>query len=365
MSSYSRGAGTSATSSSAEPPRATSLSTRLSTMPDPPDDHRLPRPTPPLPCSSATATGTRRSPPIPTTSAQGHGGHRRRRDPAQPGGLAAAAAARAGTDMTLFSPRADGPPPGQHPHQPVLDRALQRAHPPGLRLYPSFPGVPAAQSPGARSSPRCGCGAACRGDGLRGRQPQPRPRQLVGPRCRTARGTAVRGAVRAGRAGHGPRQRRLQPQPPHHRVALPQRRHHRVHAAADVGRVERPADLRLVILHGGAGALPLGRFRGSPRTWASPARRADGRQRVVRHLRVPPGRHRLPAGGRAARQHPVRVEMVGAVQGIDPETGHHYDDTRRYLEAAGLDDDASTKIYEANARRAPRLAVPGPARATR
>jgi 4-oxalmesaconate hydratase len=54
-------------------------------------------------------------------------------------------------------------------------------------------------------------------------------------------------------------------------------------------------------------------------------------------------------------------EMVGAVRGIDPETGHHFDDTRRYLEAAGLDADTGAKIYEANARRVyPRLAAPAP-----
>ena len=29
-------------------------------------------------------------------------------------------------------------------------------------------------------------------------------------------------------------------------------------------------------------------------------------------------------------------EMIGAVRGIDPETGFHYDDTRRYIEAAAL-----------------------------
>ena len=26
--------------------------------------------------------------------------------------------------------------------------------------------------------------------------------------------------------------------------------------------------------------------------------------------------------------------MIGAVRGIDPETGHYYDDTKRYIEAA-------------------------------
>ena len=27
-------------------------------------------------------------------------------------------------------------------------------------------------------------------------------------------------------------------------------------------------------------------------------------------------------------------EMVGAVRGIDPETGHYFDDTKRYIDAA-------------------------------
>jgi 4-oxalmesaconate hydratase len=53
-------------------------------------------------------------------------------------------------------------------------------------------------------------------------------------------------------------------------------------------------------------------------------------------------------------------EMVGAVRGIDPRTGHHYDDTRRYVEAAvtngSLDDAARTAVFEGNVRRVyPRL----------
>jgi 4-oxalmesaconate hydratase len=52
--------------------------------------------------------------------------------------------------------------------------------------------------------------------------------------------------------------------------------------------------------------------------------------------------------------------MVGAVRGIDPRTGHHYDDTRRYVEAAVtrgiLDDAARTAVFEGNVRRVyPRL----------
>jgi 4-oxalmesaconate hydratase len=49
-------------------------------------------------------------------------------------------------------------------------------------------------------------------------------------------------------------------------------------------------------------------------------------------------------------------EMVGAVRGIDQRTGHHYDDTRRYVDAATITDADRAKIYEANARRVyPRL----------
>jgi 4-oxalmesaconate hydratase len=49
-------------------------------------------------------------------------------------------------------------------------------------------------------------------------------------------------------------------------------------------------------------------------------------------------------------------EMIGAVRGIDPETGHYYDDTRRYIDAAALTAAERHQIYEGNARRVyPRL----------
>jgi len=45
-------------------------------------------------------------------------------------------------------------------------------------------------------------------------------------------------------------------------------------------------------------------------------------------------------------------EMVGAVRGIDPDTGHHYDDTRRYVDQlTALAKDDRHKIFEGNARR--------------
>jgi 4-oxalmesaconate hydratase len=43
--------------------------------------------------------------------------------------------------------------------------------------------------------------------------------------------------------------------------------------------------------------------------------------------------------------------MVGAVRGIDPETGHYYDDTKRYIDAASVSAEAKQKIFERNARK--------------
>jgi 4-oxalmesaconate hydratase len=49
-------------------------------------------------------------------------------------------------------------------------------------------------------------------------------------------------------------------------------------------------------------------------------------------------------------------EMVGAVRGVDPQTGHFYDDTRRYIDRADLSDADREKIFEGNVRRVfPRL----------
>ncbi|HMW24871.1 MAG TPA: amidohydrolase family protein, partial [Burkholderiaceae bacterium] len=45
-------------------------------------------------------------------------------------------------------------------------------------------------------------------------------------------------------------------------------------------------------------------------------------------------------------------EMIGAVRGIDPQTGHSYDDTKRYIEASTiLTAEEKLMVYEGNARR--------------
>ncbi len=44
-------------------------------------------------------------------------------------------------------------------------------------------------------------------------------------------------------------------------------------------------------------------------------------------------------------------EMVGAVRGIDPQTGQYFDDTKRYVDTLKLSEDDRRKVYESNARR--------------
>lgn len=45
-------------------------------------------------------------------------------------------------------------------------------------------------------------------------------------------------------------------------------------------------------------------------------------------------------------------ETVGAVRGIDPETGHYFDDTKRYIDGAtNIDSAAKEKIFSGNALR--------------
>lgn len=49
-------------------------------------------------------------------------------------------------------------------------------------------------------------------------------------------------------------------------------------------------------------------------------------------------------------------EMIGAVRGIDPQTGQYFDDTKRYIDAADIADSERAAIFEGNARKVfPRL----------
>ena len=121
-------------------------------------------------------------------------------------------------------------------------------------------------------------------------------------------------------------------------------------------------DLRLVIPHGG-GAVPYhwGRYRGLADMLGQPAVESNVMGNVFFDTCVyhQPGIDLLLE----VVDSPNILfgsEMVGAVRGIDPRTGHHYDDTRRYVEAAhakgSLDDEARAAVLEGNVRRVyPRL----------
>jgi 4-oxalmesaconate hydratase len=116
--------------------------------------------------------------------------------------------------------------------------------------------------------------------------------------------------------------------------------------------------LRLIIPHGG-GAAPFhwGRYRGIALQSGKPEPSEILAQNIffdtcVYHqagidllTRLVPADNILFAS-----------ELIGAVKGIDPATGHFFDDTRRYVEAAPITDEQRRKIFEENSRRVyPRL----------
>jgi 4-oxalmesaconate hydratase len=115
--------------------------------------------------------------------------------------------------------------------------------------------------------------------------------------------------------------------------------------------------LRLVIPHGG-GAVPYhwGRYRGlADRLGRPPLEQLLDNvffDTCVYHqagidllARVIPADNVLFAS-----------ELLGAVRGVDPETGFNWDDTKRYVDALDLADEDRRKVYELNARRVyPRL----------
>ena len=117
-------------------------------------------------------------------------------------------------------------------------------------------------------------------------------------------------------------------------------------------------ELRLVIPHGG-GAVPYhwGRFRGLAQALGRP----DLGEHVLGNVYFDTCVYHQPGIDLLVEVVPranvlFASEMVGAVRGIDPSTGHHFDDTRRYLEAAALDGDGLAAVFEGNARSVyPRL----------
>ncbi len=117
-------------------------------------------------------------------------------------------------------------------------------------------------------------------------------------------------------------------------------------------------DLRLIIPHGG-GAVPYhwGRYRGLADMLGKP----HLRDHIMRNVYFDTCVYHQAGIDLLFRVIDIEnilfaSEMMGAVKGIDPETGHHFDDTKRYVDALPLSDVDRAKVYEGNARRVyPRL----------
>ncbi|MEX5748052.1 amidohydrolase family protein [Massilia sp. X63] len=116
--------------------------------------------------------------------------------------------------------------------------------------------------------------------------------------------------------------------------------------------------LKFIIPHGG-GAAPYhwGRYRGLAQEMKKPLLQ----DHLLNNIFFDTCVYHQPGIDLLTKVIPVEnvlfaSEMIGAVRGIDPETGHYYDDTKRYIEAAALSDEERYKIFEGNARRVyPRL----------
>ncbi len=117
-------------------------------------------------------------------------------------------------------------------------------------------------------------------------------------------------------------------------------------------------DLRLIIPHGG-GAVPYhwGRYRGLADMLKQPPL-AD---HVMKNVYFDTCVYHQPGIDLLFEVIDIDnilfgSEMVGAVRGIDPQTGHYFDDTKRYVDALDISDEDKCKVFELNARRVyPRL----------
>ncbi len=111
--------------------------------------------------------------------------------------------------------------------------------------------------------------------------------------------------------------------------------------------------IKFIIPHGG-GAVPFhwGRYRGLAQDMGKPPLDELLLDNVFFDTCV----YHQPGIDLMTRVIPIKnilfaSEMVGAVRGIDPETGFPYDDTKRYIDGApDLSDEERTMIFEGNVR---------------
>ena len=119
--------------------------------------------------------------------------------------------------------------------------------------------------------------------------------------------------------------------------------------------------LRFVIPHGG-GAVPYhwGRYRGLAQDMGKPTLQ----EHLLKNVYFDTCVYHQAGIDLLTKVIPVdnilfASEIVGAVRGIDPETGHYYDDTRRYIDAVNwLSAEDKARIFHGNVRQVyPRLAA--------
>ena len=117
-------------------------------------------------------------------------------------------------------------------------------------------------------------------------------------------------------------------------------------------------DLRFIIPHGG-GAVPYhwGRYRGLADMLKKPLLN----EHVMKNVFFDTCVYHQPGIDLLFEVSDVDnilfgSEMVGAVRGIDPQTGQYFDDTKRYIDALDIPAADKHKVFELNARRLyPRL----------
>ncbi|WP_426263854.1 amidohydrolase family protein [Sphingomonas sp. PWP1-2] len=116
--------------------------------------------------------------------------------------------------------------------------------------------------------------------------------------------------------------------------------------------------LRFIIPHGG-GAVPYhwGRYRGL----ADMLKQPDLATHLMNNVYFDTCVYHQPGVNLLAEVIDSKnilfgSEMVGAVRGIDPQTGHYFDDTKRYVDALAIPEADRAAIFAGNARRVfPRL----------
>ena len=111
--------------------------------------------------------------------------------------------------------------------------------------------------------------------------------------------------------------------------------------------------LKFIIPHGG-GAVPYhwGRYRGLAQDMGRPPLK----DHLLNNVFVDTCVYHQPGIDLLFKVMPVdnilfASEMVGAVKGVDPESKHYYDDTKRYVDALKLSEADKRKVFEGNARK--------------